>query len=287
MSMKVPAIAVKLALSMAVGFLAGFLGSLIGVGGGIIMTPLLTSLVGLSQHRAHGTSLVAVSLSSITGALAYYRGHALEPVAALIVTVGALLTVSAGAAWSSRVDGNQLRKYFGVFVMFAGVLSFLKGLSYVRASTMNLSTEGNTQLFHNTQGHHYSLGFALTIGVVGCIAGFLSGLMGVGGGTIVVPVLSLVGGFSQRAAQGTALMAMVLPAMAGSITHWRLGHVQSELLLGLLTGVSLGSWFGGGVALRLPYIRLLQVSSLLFVLIGARIIVTANSSSSKLHQSRE
>jgi uncharacterized membrane protein YfcA len=271
----------KLLLPFLVGSLAGFLGSLIGVGGGIILTPLLTGLMGLSQHQAHGTSLVAVSLSSIMGALAYYRGRAVDPLAALVVTIGAILTARFGAAYSRYVDGKRLRKYFGVFVIFAGVLTLFKGISYIRTPATTGSNANLVQFPDVSEARQLSRGLVMPLAVAGSIAGFLSGLMGIGGGTIVVPVLATIGGFSQQLAQGTALAAMVLPAITGATTHWKLGHVQTELLTGLLLGISLGSWLGGGVALRLPYVRLLQVSSLLFVLMGVRIVTTATPSRSK------
>lgn len=281
------ALAARIVLSGLIGLTAGFLGSLIGVGGGIIMTPLLTSVAGLSQHEAHGTSLVAVSFSSCVGALAYARGRAVHLTAALIVALGAVLTASAGAAYSSRVKSALLRKYFGVFVLIIGVLNFLRSLGLMYVQNTGTSSSAALSLGDNSGDLPRTMRIALTIGAAGCIAGFFSGLMGVGGGTIVIPFLSYIAGFGQREAQGTALAAMVLPSFSGAVTHSRLGHVKNELLFGLLGGVLFGSWIGSGVALRLPYTRLLQVSAVLFVAMGIRSIVTARRGSPRMSEQAE
>lgn len=69
--------------------------------------------------------------------------------------------------------------------------------------------------------------------------------MGIGGGTLMVPVLTLVIGLPQKIAQGTALAAMVLPAMMGCYTYLSKGCVKLHILPGLLTGVSVGASLGG------------------------------------------
>lgn len=70
--------------------------------------------------------------------------------------------------------------------------------------------------------------------LAGSFTGFLSGMMGVGGGTIMVPAMVLVAGFTQYTAHGTSLLAMVPIGFAGAYTHWRLGNVSTGILPGLI-----------------------------------------------------
>jgi uncharacterized membrane protein YfcA len=82
----------------------------------------------------------------------------------------------------------------------------------------------------------------------GAAAGFIGGMMGVGGGSIMIPAMVLVVGLSQYTAQGTSLLAMVPIGMMGAFTHWGLGNVVLRVLPGLIVGVILGSFLSGNLA---------------------------------------
>jgi len=84
--------------------------------------------------------------------------------------------------------------------------------------------------------------------IAGAFTGFLSGMMGVGGGTIMVPVMVILTGFTQHTAQGTSLLVMVPTGSIGAFTHWRMGNVATEILVGLIPGIILGTYLGGNFA---------------------------------------
>jgi uncharacterized membrane protein YfcA len=92
----------------------------------------------------------------------------------------------------------------------------------------------------------------LTLLLAGTFTGFLSGMMGVGGGTIMVPAMVLLLGMAQHTAQGTSLLAMVPASFVGAYTHFRLGNVEGDLVPGLVPGVLLGTFLGGELAHFLP-----------------------------------
>lgn len=104
---------------------------------------------------------------------------------------------------------------------------------------------------------------------VGSLTGFLSGLLGIGGGTINVPVLVLLS-FSQKVAQGTALLAMVLPSIRASLVHRKLGHVVAPILPALILGAITGGFLGSSTAVVLPDQILRIVCSVCFAAIGIR-----------------
>jgi uncharacterized membrane protein YfcA len=81
--------------------------------------------------------------------------------------------------------------------------------------------------------------------LTGVFTEFLSGMMGVGGGTIMVPAMVLLAGFEQHLAQGSSLLAMVPASAVGAYTHWRLGNVRTNLLTGLIPGILIGTLLGG------------------------------------------
>ena len=105
---------------------------------------------------------------------------------------------------------------------------------------------------------------------LGAFTGFLSGMMGVGGGTIMVPAMVLLLGMPQHTAQGTSLLAMVPASLVGAHTHLRLGNVDQDLALGLVPGVLVGTFLGGELAHVLPEGALRLVFAAVLVWTGWR-----------------
>lgn len=110
---------------LALGATAGLLSGLLGIGGAVFLVPTLTGIVGLTQHRAHGTSLATVPLVAITSGMIYGLGGYLDlPLAvsiALTSTVGAVL----GARLMHRLPALTLRRIFAVFLFIVGVRMLL------------------------------------------------------------------------------------------------------------------------------------------------------------------
>lgn len=243
-------------ISLTIGLAAGVLGGLIGLGGGIIMIPLLVGLLKLDQCRAHGTSLAVLIFTGISGAITYGYYGQLNWTAAAALAIPAVLTAAAGARLADRLPEWKLKKAFGVFLIFCSALLLFK--PYL------------AQLLGALPGYAPIAALIAT----GAITGFLSGLMGVGGGTIMVPAMILLAGFSQHAAQGTALLVMIPTGAAGALTHWRLGNVDQGLLFGLIPGIVLGTFVGGSIAQIIPDDPLRWLFVLTAVYMGWRYVKT-------------
>ena len=117
--------------------------------------------------------------------------------------------------------------------------------------------------------------------VTGIATGFLSGMMGVGGGSIMVPAMVLLAGFTQHTAQGSSLLAMVPASIVGAFTHWKLGNVNVNLIPGLIPGILIGTFLGGSLAHLLAegILRLVFVAILLWM--GVKYLCTPAAHNSK------
>lgn len=217
-------------VALLIGLLAGAFGGLVGLGGGVVMIPLLMSLSGLGQHKAHGTSLAALVFTGLAGSAAYWRDGSVDFTAAALLALPAVLTAVAGAEFANKLPESRLGRYFGVFLVFVSVTLLLKPIISPGAGVGGGLTK-----------------YAVLI-VTGGLAGFISGMMGVGGGSMMVPAMVLLVGMGQHAAQGSSLMAMVPTAIFGARAHWRLGNVATDLAAGLFTGIIVGSYLGGKLA---------------------------------------
>lgn len=220
--------------TFAIGLLAGSFGGLVGLGGGVIMIPLLIASCRMTRHQAHATSLAAVIATGAAGAARYAWQGQVDWLASLVLAIGALMAARAGALCAQRWSSEGLRRSFGGFLIL--VAGLLVAKPWLLAGCADLPPW-----------------FAWSgLALAGLVAGFIAGLLGVGGGSIMVPGMVLLAGLPQAMAQGSSLLAMVPAAVVGTWTHARAGTVVGAVLPGLLAGVLIGTPLGAQGALLLP-----------------------------------
>ena len=106
---------------LSIGFVAGTFGALFGVGGGIVIVPLLMLLLAFDQRRASATSLAAILLSSVAGAITYAFHGDVKPGAAALVGLPAVAGVIVGAALQQRIPVDRLTYLFALVLAAVGV----------------------------------------------------------------------------------------------------------------------------------------------------------------------
>ena len=109
--------------------------------------------------------------------------------------------------------------------------------------------------------------------IIGVIAGICSGMLGIGGGTIAVPMMVLLLAEEQHTAQGVALGAMLITALAGSLIHYRNGTINVRIALWIAPGAVVFSWLGAEAADRVSADWLTRVFAILLLLIGCRMLL--------------
>jgi uncharacterized membrane protein YfcA len=239
-------------MGFLIGLLAGIFGGLVGVGGGVIMIPLMTGILKLDQHKAHGTSLVALVFTGISGAAAYALRGTVDAAASVLIATTAMMTARTGARFAHSLPAWKLKRSFGGFLVAISLLLLIK--PYLPA-------------VHATGSGWPKIAALL---LTGGFTGFLSGMMGVGGGTIMIPAMVLLAGFDQHVAQGSSLLAMVPVGAVGAYTHWNLGNVRTNLLAGLIPGILLGTYLGGTLAHVLSDASLRFVFAVVMIWTGVR-----------------
>ncbi len=247
-------------LSFLTGLLAGAFGGLVGLGGGVVMIAFMVRGFKFTQHQAHGTSLMALVFTGLAGALTYYRHGAVDIPAAACLAATAMFMARFGAMHAHSLPEWKLKRAFGIFLICVSVLLLTKPyLAHLAA-------------FSHPAARWVQI---ITLLATGAVAGFIGGMMGVGGGSIMVPAMVLVVGLSQYMAQGTSLLAMVPTGLVGSFTHWRLGNVVTWILPGLILGIIAGSFLGGSLANYLSEAALRLVFASVLIWMGLRDIRAA------------
>ena len=182
--------------------MAGALCGLLGVAGGVVIVPVLTSRkVGMARAAATGTTIAAVLPISVVAAVMYAGLHNVDDRAASAIVPGAAAGVIAGSLLASRVRAPVLRSLFNL-VLLATAVRLL--LALPRGSAHQIAAE---------------VPALITLCALGTVAGMASGLLGSGGGTFLVPALVVGFGLVQQVAQGTALLALIPIWVIGALTH--------------------------------------------------------------------
>ncbi|MDD5243720.1 MAG: sulfite exporter TauE/SafE family protein [Syntrophorhabdaceae bacterium] len=241
-------------ISLVIGLSGGFFGALIGLGGGVIMIPLMTILLKLTQHKAHGTSLVAIVFTALAGAVTYYLHGTADWKGAVLLAATAMITARFGALYAHSLPEKKLKRAFGIMIVCVSLFLLIKGFLPKSGSQPGLT--GSIVIFLAT----------------GVVAGFVSGMMGVGGGVIMIPPMVLLLGMPQQLSQGTSLLAMVPISMTGAFTHHRLGNVRLNIAAGISVGALVGGYLGGTIANILPELYLKIIFSVVLVWMGQRYV---------------
>ena len=234
---------------MLVGLAAGVLSGLFGVGGGIVMTPGLTALGGVPPIVAVATPLPVILPTAAVGAFTYHRAGEVDMRAAAWISLTGAAASAVGALLTEAVNARLL------LVVTAGLLAW-QSIQILRGRSRPPTVEERP--LH-----------AWTLALVGVGAGLLSGLLGIGGGIVIVPVLAGMLGVPLKRALGTSLVAVVVLVIPGTIVHTVLGNIDWAaalfLMIGSLPGARLGATFALGTKERT--LRLMVGSFLAFVAI--------------------
>jgi hypothetical protein len=233
------------------GLMSGVLGGLMGVGGGILLVPLLVRALRIPQHEAQGTSLAFVTVTALVAAVPYFDQGNLDLVLALYLALGAVPGVLLGAWLARKLTARKLRRAFGILIAVTAARILVAAPAHAGAPHP-WPWPGNVLL--------------------GGAVGILGGLLGVGGGTILVPALVLAQRFPQHVAQGVSLLMILPTGIVGAWSHAKHGHVVRELLPGLMAGGALGALLGALLAHRLESPALSRLFAIFLLPVSAQMI---------------
>ena len=219
---------------IVVGMLVGVLSGTFGIGGGTVIVPALVWL-GLSQRNAAATSMLAIVPTSISGVVSYATGGHVDWLAAVLLFCGMFVGGQIGSWLLSRLPELVLRWIFVAFLVFV----VINQVSFVPSRDHQIVMSVTT---------------GICLALLGVIIGTLAGLLGIGGGALAVPSLSMLFGASDLIARGTSLLAMFPNSITTSAANLKrkLAHVKTALIIGVTAAVTapLGTWIAGEVSPR-------------------------------------
>jgi len=242
------------ALGYALGVLIGVTLGLLGGGGAILSVPILVYILGVPVKSAVPTSLVVVGLTSLVGVVSHYRAGNLNARAALMFAPSAAVGSLVGSRLALLMDSRLQLAIFAVVLLVASVRMF-QSVSVEQAAGPAPSRP---------------LPFLMTIGAG---VGLLTGLVGVGGGFLYVPALTLLAGLDMKHAVGTSLALITVSCAAGLAGY--LGQVHLDwVLIAIFTALAfIGVIVGSKLAERLDATRLRKAFAVLMLVMGVLVLV--------------
>jgi len=224
--------------------------------------PGLVFFLALDQNRAHGTSLMSALMLSCAGVVTYSAHGYVDWTLAAEMAVGGVFGACLGAKFAAAVKGRILRRIFSVFVFLVGTRMIFCGVGIG-------DVEPGACAFGPTAG----IEGALPVLGIGAVTGFLSALLGIGGGMVMIPAMALLLGVGQKTAQGVSLAVMMPTALTGMLLHRKMGNVSYRIGgltgLGTVVGSVIGATIAAGLntsSLRLAFGAFLCLMALLMAM---------------------
>lgn len=259
----------SLAVYLALGASAGLFAGMFGVGGGLIIVPVLAwafAAHGIQaeviMHLAIGTSLASIWLTSIMSIRAHHQRGAVQWPLVQKLAIGIVIGAFAGALIADQLPTPALKRIFGVFELFVAAQMLLIGRLEA----------------------HFNLPGRLGLTLAGAVIGIVSAIIGIGGGTLTVPFLVWCRIPMLQAVATSAACGLPI-AIAGAfgfiltgwnvaqLPEWSSGYLYWPAWLGIVIASSLTAGLGARLAHKLPAARLRQLFALLLMGIGVKMLV--------------
>ncbi|TCK44892.1 hypothetical protein EDF60_0108 [Leucobacter luti] len=245
------------------GAATGLLSGLFGIGGGVVLVPMLVMFLGFQQRLAAGTSVAAILPAAIVGGIGYGVQGNVDWIAAIALAAGVIVGAQIGSYLLSRVPTGFLRWLFMGF------------LAVVVVSLWFVVPQRDAEIEKTT------LVIVLLV-ITGLVTGVLSGLLGVGGGVVVVPILMFFFGASDLIAKGTSLIMLIPGSISGTLGNARRRNVDLRAAAILGIAASILSPLGSVIATHVPpFWSNVAFSLLLAFVLGQMLVKTLKNRKEK------
>ena len=267
-----------LLLLLIIGFLVGILGTMIGAGGGFILVPVLLLLFpDKTPEEITSISLAVVFFNAVSGTLAYHKMKRIDYRSGLLFAASTI----PGSILGSIVVGYISRDIFNILfgsllILLATYLIFkpenkkTKETSIPATHTICKITDSDCKEY--IYGYNRYLGMLLSL-----VVGFVSSLLGIGGGIIHVPIMVQILNFPVHLATATSHFVLSIMSFTGSVVHFINGTLTESILqiLILAAGAIIGAQIGARLSTRLHGNMIIRLLAVALALVGVRILFMA------------
>jgi len=229
------------------GGISGFLCGLLGIGGGSIIVPILFFFFSMPIKKAIATSLMVILFSSISGFLTHLKGKNTDFKLALYLIITGVIGAQIGAHLTGILPDMIVKGFFMVFLIGLGIKLLIQKEN------------------RNDDGKKYFINPIKTI-LIGVVSGFISGLCGVGGAVLLVPLPNLILKIPIKVCIGTSLLVVFFNAISGVFAYAKMGLIDYKIALFFGIAAIITSPIGAKVSLLTPKEKLRKIFAIFLIL---------------------
>lgn len=249
---------------VVIGTFAGIIGAMVGVGGGIIVSPALT-FMGFLPAQIASTSLISVSFTSLSSTVAYSKQHKIKYRLGIRMASFAIPGAALGAILSSILPLGQFKLYFAIILFLTGVYLWTRN-KIGRKEKNRVRTIKNKRTRDSI----------LSIGCLG--AGLISSLFGIGGGIVFVPLMLVILELTMSTAAATSQLSLLITSVVGNLVHISLGHPEYLPAIFLSLGSVIGAQIGANLSKYVSETILIRLFSISVIAVSAKLFIDSVTS---------
>ncbi len=258
---------------------AGVFGALLGLGGGAILVPILTLMLGIDIHYAIGASIVSVIATSSGAAAAYLRDGVTNIRVAMFLEMATTTGAITGAFIAVYIGGPGLFVVFGLVLLYSALAMFRRRnmelpvgvemgplANFLHLGSSYYDTALHHEVQYNVRGARYGLPLMF-------VAGAVSGLLGIGSGVLKVPAMDIAMKLPMKVSTATSNMMIGVTAAASAGVYFMRGQINPFIAAPVALGVLIGATIGTRIMMRTRSTRLRWVFIIVLVFTAAQMLI--------------
>ena len=256
-------------------FLVGIIAAMLGIGGGVVIVPALQLLplsLDFTPAMAAGTSLTMIVFKALSSTAGYARQKRIDYKLGLLLATVTIPGAFVGASLTTIIAKEILVLIFALFLLYVAsrmIFNYSLGLG-ISAGRRT----GWKRKLVDSDGTAFEYSADLVLGLpLSFLAGTFSGLLGIGGGSLMVPILHFILAFPIHLAIATSVFIMIFTSLSGVATHLYLGNVQFGYAFFLAIGVVFGAQLGTYVAKRVSSKNLRRIFGVILIIVSLRMML--------------
>ena len=266
----------SLILLPLLAFLIGVIAAMLGIGGGVFMVPSLILLPwdALDPAMASGTSLAAIVFNSLSSTFRYRKQKRIDYLLGFAFASTTIPGAFLGSYVKSIIETWILGLIFAFFLVFVSIRMFIgrKGKNKSEDSANKRGKKKRRIIDSYGKIFTYSVNL-WAVPLLGFAGGFSSGLLGIGGGSVLMPAMNMVLGIPIHVAVATSMFIMIFTSVSGTLTNIWLSQIRFDYALLLAIGIIFGAQFGAHYAAKVSARNLQRIFAIVLLIASIRMIL--------------
>lgn len=257
---------------------AGIVGALVGLGGGVVLVPAtifygitLGAMPEMTPQKVVGLSVVMMVFTGLSSTISYMKSKLVDFKAGWIFFIGSIPGAIVGANLNKGFDLPSFNLYFGILLVILGTILIIRDKLKPVSWFVN---NGRKTTYVDQNGQQFVYGYPIWFAILFTFfVGMISGLFGIGGGSLIVPAMVILFLFPPHVAVATSMFLVFLTSLVNSVSHIYLGNVPWAYVIPVVIGAYIGAKAGAAINKKIKSEKVVLVLRIVLLLMGVRAVV--------------